>query len=97
MTPMTPITSINAFSEPLLAARHPHGGILSTRDECQLLRQCPSCMRLTEPAHSACGACGLRFFKPVRTDEQTLRGIWTGVGVGAFLLASLIATALQYI
>lgn len=54
-------------------------------------------MRVTDPARSACRACGLQFFKPALTDEQTLQGIWTGIGAGAFLLASLIATALQYL
>ena len=64
------------------------------KDEWQLRRQCPSCMHTAAPAHSLCQSCGLKFFEPVTTEEQSLRNIYIGIGAGAFLLATFIGTAL---
>jgi hypothetical protein len=92
---MTLMVSANATCPAALADRH--DGRVSAKGECQLRRQCPNCMRVTDPARSACESCGLQFFKPARTEEQSLRGIYVRTGAGAFLLAGLIATALRYL
>ena len=92
---MTPMIASNATFPTSLAEQH--DGRYPAKDEWQLRRQCPSCMRVTGPARSACERCSLQFFQPVRTVEESLREIYIGIGAGAFLLASFIAATLQYL